>query len=80
MSKDVQGKELQKLLKKKNVVCKGCSEKIDFVTRVFETQELPDYIPPPPPPPIVKEGEGLDKAKIDEVCCIAGIALKVRLN
>ncbi len=62
-----QGKELQRRLKKKGVTCKGCSEKIDFISKVFESQELEDVVEPPPAPPIVKEGEGLDKAKIDEV-------------
>lgn len=60
----LQGKQLRSMLDKKGVVCKGCSEKIDFVNRVFETQGLPDV---EPPKPIVEEGKGLDKEKIDEV-------------
>jgi len=58
------GKQLRAMLDKKGVVCKGCSEKIDFVNRVFETQELPDKEVIPPP---VEEGKGLSQEKINEL-------------
>jgi hypothetical protein len=60
------GKELQRRLKKKGVSCKGCSEKIDFINKVFESQEQEDIVEAPPKPPVVESG-GLDKEKIDEL-------------
>ena len=54
-------KELKRFLKDRNVVCKGCAEKDDFVKLALESKDLPVKHKPPPPPP--KE----DKAQIDDL-------------
>ncbi|KAJ1404434.1 hypothetical protein B484DRAFT_424141 [Ochromonadaceae sp. CCMP2298] len=59
-------KELRKMLQTKGLACKGCSEKADFVTEAFASQDLPDAptstsTPPADPP------SAMDKEKMDEL-------------
>lgn len=35
-------KTLRKMLTRKGLECKGCSEKLEFATKVFESQDVPD--------------------------------------
>lgn len=54
-------KELKKFLKDRNVLCKGCAEKDDYVKLATESKNLPVKQKTPPPPP--KE----DKGQIDDL-------------
>ena len=74
-------KKLRVLLSKKGLQCKGCSEKSEFVTKVYESQGLPDAVVPvvedvktPPAPPAYEElraGQppppGVSQEKMDEL-------------
>jgi hypothetical protein len=60
------------MLKDRNVECKGCSEKADFVEKAFETQQLPIKVSKQPP--VVEaasengnEQEKMSKKDIDDV-------------
>lgn len=75
-------KKLRVLLNKKGLQCKGCSEKSEYVTKVHESQGLPDVVvpvdpeikPSPPTPPAyetLRAGQppppGVSQEKMDEL-------------
>lgn len=75
-------KKLRVMLNKKGLQCKGCSEKSEYVTKVHESQGLPDVVVPaepeikpvPPTPPAyetLRAGQppppGVSQEKMDEL-------------
>lgn len=58
-------KKLRGILEKRGLECKGCSEKSEFVTKVYENQHLPEVTP------VVEESKSkspsMDQDKIDEL-------------
>jgi len=59
-------KKLRGMLEKKGLDCKGCSEKSEYVTKVHDSQELPDVEAAPVPEEPYQQPP-IDQDKMDEL-------------